>query len=215
MEYLTDRGFQSHSSSADVRAHMKRFENIRALARRQEGFGLIELLTAMVILAIAVAALLTAFSASALSLHRAGEQGTATTLAERQLELYRKLAWEDIRIAVSQLPGLPTPYLTASATDSWFPPSPLAQVYDSTTTICSAAVVAFPDPCAPVQIVRRGPDGLPYRVDTYIKYDESGGVSIKRVWVVVYQINGDSSVGSLLARASSSYSSFNYAVQPA
>ena len=77
---------------------MRRVESIRTKAHRQEGFGLIELLASMVVLSIAVAALLTAFTSSTRSLGRAGERGTATTLVESQLELYRKLAWDEICI---------------------------------------------------------------------------------------------------------------------
>src|SRR5450759_919681 len=129
---------------------MKRCEYIRALARRQEGFGLIEFLTAMVILAIAVSALLTVFTAAGLSLRRAGDRGTATTLAERQLELYRKLAWEEIRIDTNQLADALDPYLTSNPPDLWFPLDPLdpnLQVTDGSN--CSP--VPFPDPCDPVQ----------------------------------------------------------------
>lgn len=206
---------------------MKRFEYIRALARRQEGFGLIELLASMVILSIAVAALLTAFTASDLSLRRAGDRGTATTLAERQLELYRKLAWEEIRIDASQLSvaaDVPAPYLTASATDDWFPklppadPNPqVADGSDGTLPCPLPPAVVVPPECDPVQQTVLGPDHHLYRIDTYIKYEESADgtpiTSVKRVWVVVYQVNGDGSLGSRLARASSSYARFNYAVQ--
>jgi len=203
---------------------MKRFEYIRALARRQEGFGLIELLVSMVILSIAVAALLTVFTASDLSLRRAGERGTATVLAERQLELYRKLAWEEIRIDVSQLSvaaDVPAPYLTQ--TDQWFPSNPdTQQVADgiggtgSDATDSCLSPVSFPDPCDPVQNVI-GPDNHRYRIDTYIQFDKTESTpstpitTIKRVWVVVYRypVNGDGS-WSRLARASSSYARFNY-----
>lgn len=203
---------------------MKRFEYIRALARRQEGFGLIELLASMVILSIAVAALLTAFTASDLSLRRAGDRGTATTLAERQLELYRKLAWEEIRIDASQLSvaaDVPAPYLTASATDDWFPklppadPNPqVAAGSDGTLPCPLPPAVVVPPECDPVQNVP-GPDHHRYRIDTYIKYGPPSAAdgtqikTIKRVWVVVYRVNGDGSL-SRLARASSSYARFNY-----
>jgi len=197
---------------------MKRFEYIRALARRQEGFGLLELLTSMVILAIAVAALLTVFTASASSLRRAGDRGTATTLAERQLELYRKLAWNEIRIDASQLlvaADVPAPYLTAYATDPWFPSNPGTQVADGSDDTLFCPSTPVPPECDPVQNVI-GPDNHRYRIDTYIQFDKTESTpstpitTIKRVWVVVYRLNGDGSLGSRLARASSSYARFNY-----
>jgi len=186
---------------------MKRCEYIRALARRQEGFGLIELLVSMVVLAIAVAALLTVFTAAARSLGRAGERGTATTLVERQLELYRKLAWGEIRLSAA-----PASYLTPNPPDPWFPLLPGTQVADGicplTPPVTSDPEKWEPDPCAPVQNNVPGPDHHRYRIDTYMQY-ESGSTTIKRVWVVVYRVNGDGS-WSRLARASSSYAKSNY-----
>jgi type II secretory pathway pseudopilin PulG len=54
---------------------------LRRAAASEDGFGFVELLIAMTILAIAIGGLLAVFSASALSLRRAGQKGTALTLA--------------------------------------------------------------------------------------------------------------------------------------
>lgn len=183
---------------------MRRVESIRTKAHRQEGFGLIELLASMVVLSIAVAALLTAFTSSTRSLGRAGERGTATTLVESQLELYRKLAWDEICIDASQLSVAPASYLTPNPSDSWFPTSPSPQVECATGGTL------------PVQGKVTGADNHSYRIDTYIKYEESADgtpiTTLKRVWVVVYRVNGDDSPPSRLTRASSSYASFNYTI---
>ena len=62
---------------------------IRRHLSGDDGFGLIELLIAMTMLAIGIGALLTVFVSSAVSLRRAGQKGTALTLADTQMEKYR------------------------------------------------------------------------------------------------------------------------------
>ena len=77
----------SCSSHAELRGDPAR--RLRRRTAADDGFGLIELLIAMTMLAIAVGALLTVFASSAVSLRRAGQKGTALTLADTQMEKYR------------------------------------------------------------------------------------------------------------------------------
>ncbi len=64
----------------------------RARAHHSEdGQGLIELLLALTILAVGIAATVAAFASSILSLQHASKEGTAVTLADRQLESYRAM----------------------------------------------------------------------------------------------------------------------------
>jgi Tfp pilus assembly protein PilV len=74
---------------------------LRQRLRTEEGFGLIELLTAMVLLSIAIAALIGIFMAGAFSVARAGHQGTATVIIDRVFEYYRRAPWYDIRLVKS------------------------------------------------------------------------------------------------------------------
>ena len=64
---------------------------VRRLRTDETGFGLIELLMAMGILAIAISAQLAVFSSSYTSLSRANMKGTAVTVADKQMETYRTL----------------------------------------------------------------------------------------------------------------------------
>jgi type II secretory pathway pseudopilin PulG len=66
---------------------------LRARLRHEQGMGLIELLAALALLTIAIMALLSAFSASIVSLTRAGAEGTALTVADRQMETYRAIPY--------------------------------------------------------------------------------------------------------------------------
>ena len=62
--------------------------------RRDDGQGLIELIVALTILAIGIGCGCSpCLTGSALSLQRSDQKGTALTLAETQLELYRNLAY--------------------------------------------------------------------------------------------------------------------------
>lgn len=79
--------------------------------------GLIELLAAMMMLTIAIMALLSAFSSSIVSLRRAGAEGTAQTVADRQMEKYRTLSYACVTLNGGTAPSgcpaasaFPNPY---------------------------------------------------------------------------------------------------------
>src|SRR5690242_12476165 len=71
--------------------------------REESGQGLLELLVALTVLSIAVGSLLTLLAAGAVSLQRSQRSGTALTLAEDQLELYRGVAYPYIRLSATSL----------------------------------------------------------------------------------------------------------------
>jgi prepilin-type N-terminal cleavage/methylation domain-containing protein len=58
--------------------------------RAEDGVTLIELLIAMVVMSIGVAALVAGFSSGILSIRRAHLAATSAALADKQMELYRK-----------------------------------------------------------------------------------------------------------------------------
>ena len=57
----------------------------------------------MLILSVGVAALLTLMAAGAVSLQRSDQKGTAFTLAENQIELYRGVSYPYIRLSATAL----------------------------------------------------------------------------------------------------------------
>jgi prepilin-type N-terminal cleavage/methylation domain-containing protein len=154
---------------------------MRTHLRAEAGFGLVELLIAMTVLAVALLALVAAFSSGALTLQRASQTSTASAIANQQMELYRGLKYCAIRLddaSVSPLP--PAPYSSDAAYSG-------TQVLD--TGLCGGAAqpcAAGPPPeCAASRNVT-GPDNRPYRVDTYIVYETpSGGRQLKKVTVVI------------------------------
>jgi type II secretory pathway pseudopilin PulG len=185
------------------------FARLRARAAGDRGFGLIELLIAMTMLTIAIGALLTVFVSSAVSLRRAGQKGTALTLADTQMEKYRTRTFTSVRIDGTLIPASGT-YVTANSTDSTIPAS-TNQALAGANGDDTCPSVDEPAACLPVQNVT-GPDGHAYRVDTYVNYvnndstlsirTPASGLTLKRVTIVVR----DGSTGSIMARESSAFS---------
>jgi type II secretory pathway pseudopilin PulG len=180
---------------------------LRTRAAANDGFGLVELLIAMTMLTIAVGSLLAVFVSSAVSLRRAGQKGTALTLADTQMEKFRTRTFTAVRIDGNSIPTSGT-YVTANSTDSSIPP-PTNQALAGANgdDACSAPL---PAACKPVQDVT-GPDGHTYRVDTYVNYvnndstlsirTPASGLTLKRVTIIVR----DATTGAIMARESSAF----------
>ena len=70
----------------------------------EHGFGLVELLIAMVVLQIALLAMIGVFGAGAVALGRASNVNTAATLADQQMELYRAMPYDAIGLDTAGAP---------------------------------------------------------------------------------------------------------------
>jgi Tfp pilus assembly protein PilV len=170
----------------------------RRLALRSEsGQGLLELVMAISFIAVAVGALLSMMVASAVSLDRSDQKGTALTLADKQLELYRTLAYANIRLSKTTIDAISgtDPYMTAHSSDATIPAGASSgQVTDTSPNPACAS--PLPPECNPSQTVT-GPDHRSYRIDTYITMvtpTDSGGTAVghpvKQVTVVVRDVTG-------------------------
>jgi prepilin-type N-terminal cleavage/methylation domain-containing protein len=184
---------------------------VRRLAARTadpSGFGMVEMLIALTILTVAIASLITVFTASALSLRRAGRKGTALVLADTQMEKYRTKGFTNVRIDTTLIPTSGT-YVTANSTDSTIPPS-TGQAAAGQNGDDTCPTSSEPPDCLPVQTVT-GPDNRTYRVDTYVNYvnndatlsirTPASGLTLKRVTVVVR----DATSGEILVREQSAF----------
>lgn len=173
-------------------------------AREESGFGLLELLMAMVMLNIGILAIVAAFSSGNAALARASQVSTAAALAEKQLESYRGLIYDNILFITTEWNAAiaDTTYRadTAYTANMQSPVSPKALV--STVTTCPTSVPSTS--CDPSYTVT-GPDHRSYRVDTYLYYDSpSGGAQLKSITVVV---RSSSFLSRSLARVSSTFDS--------
>jgi type II secretory pathway pseudopilin PulG len=164
---------------------------LRRLRREQGGLGLIELVVAMSLLAIAISAQLSVFAMSYTSLHRASIKGTAVTVADMQMEIYRTVTYSCI-------------YLTSASGDTAYTGDTAYSASQVTGTSCAPDATPPAAATTASQTVA-GPDHRIYRVDTYItNTTPSGGRELKQVVVVVREVRAGS-VAGVLAREASTF----------
>jgi Tfp pilus assembly protein PilV len=161
------------SVSADVPiAGSRETSGAPKLRADQAGFGLIELLIAMVILNVGLLAIIASFQAGIISLSRASRVTTASVIADQQMELYRAITHDSIRLASATIPS-GAPYTSDAAYNA-------SQI---TTPTCAGP--PYPDECNASRTVT-GADNKSYRLDTYIvQTAPAGGRAVKQVTIVV------------------------------
>jgi Tfp pilus assembly protein PilV len=172
-------------------------------AQTEDGFGLIELLIAMVILQIALLAIVGAFGAGSVALGRAAKTTTAAALADQQMELYRAMPYDAIGLDTAGAPTsgryvADTTVCPASQTPVCGNSGPVNNAGTSTWS-CTAASGSTSvstyftanniNPCVADRTVTgsTSPDSRTYYVDTYIQYGTlvSSSRPSKQVSVVV------------------------------
>jgi prepilin-type N-terminal cleavage/methylation domain-containing protein len=142
--------------------------------RDEAGFGLIELMIAMTVLAIGILALFAMFESGIRSISRASTVTTAGALADTEMESFRAIRYSSIGLPDSLIPTS-SPYTTDPAYSSTAPPR--VHLNACGTSPCTTKV--------PVQTLT-GADGRSYRVDTYVTYQTVGsGRQVKLVTIVV------------------------------
>jgi Tfp pilus assembly protein PilV len=165
---------------------------VKRRLRAEDGFGLIELMMAMVLLNIGILAIVAAFNSGAVALRRASHVSTASALADSQMERYRALLYSQIGFDTSQTAGLDNTYKCDSVLGASCP---------NTVTACSSGTCAdgtvptltcgTANECLPTRTVSStttpsSPDGYKYRIDSYILYKtQNGGRQLKQITVVV------------------------------
>lgn len=188
--------------------------------RAEDGFGIIELSIAMVMLNIGLLAIMAAFNSGAVALARANLASNATVIADKALEAYRGYRNCQIYLDPAANGGIPTS--GTYTTDSAYSSTQITKTYpaDDTTlspidaasdTGCSSAMGSGSWTCpatptsAQLSVTAHdtcytGPDGRTYIVDTYITaVTVSGGGLQKKVTVVVRDPNN--STGALVREA--------------
>jgi type II secretory pathway pseudopilin PulG len=170
---------------------------VRVRLRSEAGFGLIELLMAMVMLNVGILAIVAAFSSSQVALTRASKISTASALADSQMELFRALTYSAIALDSGTLASADNTYKCDSALGGACPNATSGEV----TTTCSGS--PLPNQCLPSRTTT-GADRKSYRVDTYITTTTpTNGRAVKLVTVVVR--DGKSLSARPLARVSSTF----------
>ena len=165
-----------------------------ARLRAQEGFGLIELLIAMVLLNVGILALVASLQSGTVALRRAGKISTASVLADTQMELYRGLKYTAIAFDQTQW--------NSAKTDANYTADSAYQASGSqpTTVTCSPLAAQ----CMPIQSVS-GPDHHNYRVDTYIYYDTVTSPASRQFIKVTVVVRDAADLSHSLARETSTF----------
>ena len=169
---------------------------MRARLRSQDGFGLIELLMAMVMLNIGILAVVAAYQTGMFALNRASKISTASALADQQMELYRALTYSAIALDTTSLASVDNTYTCDSALGGSCPNSTSGEV----TTTCSSPL---PNQCLPSRSIT-GADRKPYRVDTYITTTTPTSARALKIVTVVVR-DGSKLSARPLARLSSTF----------
>lgn len=171
--------------------------------KSEAGFGLIELLIAMVVLQVGLLAVVGVFGAGSVALGNASHVNTASILADQQMELYRSMPYDaiglDTTASTTSTYTADTTVCTAGQTPTCGNTAPRNNSSPSTGTwsCASSGTGSVPtyfsangvNPCTPQRTVSgsSSPDGYTYEVDTYIKWGTliTGQRSAKQVSVIV------------------------------
>ena len=165
---------------------------------------MLELLMAMVMLNVGILAVVAAFSSGNAALYRANRISTAGALANKQMEAYRGLKYDNIVFVTSEWTSAiaNSTYTgdTVYQTNMSNPVAPHALV--ATVSTCPANVPA--SACDP-SYTTTGADHRSYRVDTYLYYDTpTSGQQLRAVTVV---IRNPDDLTRVFARVSSTFDS--------
>jgi Tfp pilus assembly protein PilV len=163
--------------------------DVKMPLRGEEGFGLIELIMAMVMLNVGILAIVASFNSGAVALKRASHVSTASALADQQMEGYRALLYTQIGLDTGQMSVLDNTYKCDSvlgvSCPNTVPSCSSASCADNTvpTLTCGSA-----NQCLATRTVSgaASPDAYSYRIDSYILYKtQTSGRQLKQITVVV------------------------------
>ena len=165
---------------------------------------MLELLMAMVMLNVGILAVVAAFSSGNAALYRASRISTAGALANKQMEAYRGLKYDNIVFVTSEWTSAiaNSTYTgdTVYQTNMLNPVAPHALV--ATVSTCPANVPA--SACDP-SYTTTGADHRSYRVDTYLYFDTpTSGQQLRAITVV---IRNPDVLTRVFARVSSTFDS--------
>jgi type II secretory pathway pseudopilin PulG len=173
---------------------------VRLRVRSDDGFGMIELLIAMVMLNVGILALVAAFQSGAIALKQASKISNASTLADAQMELYRALPYAQLGLDATSIGTTDNTYRCDSTLGSSCPNS-------TSSLIPVTCATPLPDQCKPTRIVK-GPDQYTYRIDSYIvayTVPPSGGVSAREERKITVVVRDNAQLSRILAREISTY----------
>jgi Tfp pilus assembly protein PilV len=170
--------------------------------REENGFGMVELLVAIVMLNIGILALMGSFASSTLSLRGSGYTSNATVLADKAIEVYRDLYSSAIYLTQASITAAPAAYATYGSATNRITDSTNGSTYADISASKSSCLpklsdgslaITWMDPTNATQTVT-GPDGKSYTMYVYVNAVQptgAGGTTLttgytKQVTVAVF-----------------------------
>jgi Tfp pilus assembly protein PilV len=153
-------------------------------ARREHGFGMIELLASMTVMLIGIFAVFAVFQAGIVQIRRASTITTAAAVADSEMEKFRAVRYDSIGLADSDIAAADTTYTSDSAYKADTAP---------TTTLASAMTTSQ------LTISVASASGFPSAAPFIVKIDSelilvSGGAGTT-TWTVRENVTGQPSTG--------------------
>jgi type II secretory pathway pseudopilin PulG len=159
---------------------------VRTRAHNEDGFLMIELIAATLMLTIGLLALIGSFSFGYFAIGFAGKTSAAGLLANNQLELYSSLPYSSIGLDSTTLTSVKSTDATYSTDESALPGSGS----DATISNCGASAQ-----CSPVQTLT-GPDHKTYKLETFIRLLANPNITTRSEKVVTVVVRNASASGS-------------------
>ncbi len=160
---------------------------------------MVELVAAVVVIAIAIMALMAGYSAAFLSLHKASQKSSAATLADNQIELYTALAYTSVGLDTTTLSSVKASNTTYTTDE--------ASLDNAGTAVDHTFACGSASQCLPVQTLT-GSDSRSYSVETFIRDVPNLAYTGRNERVVSIIVRDPSSTGSpIVARMSTAFDS--------
>jgi prepilin-type N-terminal cleavage/methylation domain-containing protein len=182
-----------------------RLRTVSASARREAGFGMVELLCAMAILAVGILAVFGLFEAGVVAIKRASTITTAAALADTEMERFRAGTYSTLGLAQEDVDAVPgtDPYKSDPA---WKPISSPVNALNSTVVVAKCPA----SPCTDMLPTRTatGADHKTYRVDTYMTWhavENSSGTKGRQVKLVTIVVRDAHDPSKVWARSTSAF----------
>src|SRR5919199_4614765 len=116
-----------------------------ARARAEAGFGMMELLIAMIMISVGILAVFAMFNSGMVQIRRASAVSTAAALADSEMEKYRALQFDAIGLLDSQVTAADATYKADTAYKTDTPTTTLSTGMTSTqTTMTVTSTTGFP-----------------------------------------------------------------------
>ena len=140
---------------------------MRTHAHSEDGFLMIELVAAVLIISVALLALIGAYSLGYFAINSSGQTTSAGLLANNQLELYAAIPYASIGLDATTLASVKSTDAYYSTDETALPGSGS----DATISSCGSSAQ-----CSPVQTITGG-DHKTYKVETFIRMIANPNVS--------------------------------------